>query len=125
MRTELIGQVEAHCHTKSLESHSFLLSHNPTVQAFLTYLVQLSRAPSAFMSSRNAMYESSILCGFDADDEPEDCCFATAGATTGRLEVVGVVVFGFALGSADSLLTRTDAGTCKITILRSISWDYR
>ena len=65
------------------------------------------------------MYESSILCGFAADDEPVDCCFATGGATIGRLEVVGVVVFGFALGSADSLLTRTDAGTCKITIFRS------
>lgn len=62
-----------------------------------------------------------MLCGFDADDEPVDACFATGGATIGLLDVVGVVAFGFAFGRgrADSLLTRTDAGTCKATILRS------
>lgn len=74
--------------------------------------VQLSRAPSAFMSSKNAMYESSILGGFDA--ELLDSCFATGGATIGRLGVGRVDdVFGFGFGRADSLLTRTDAGICK------------
>lgn len=67
------------------------------------------------MSSRNAMYESSIL--FGAEDEPVDSCFETGGARIGRLEVKMVDVFGFDFGRADSLLTRTDAGTYKSAML--------
>lgn len=65
------------------------------------------------MSSRNAIYESSIL--FGAEDEPVDSCFATGGATIDRLEVEMVDVFGFDFGRADSLLTRTDAGTMAVS----------
>lgn len=67
------------------------------------------------MSSKNAIYESSMLGGLGADEEGwasllmrvtegfemdgvDDCCCCTT--------------FGFGFGRADSLLTRTDAGTC-------------
>lgn len=62
------------------------------------------------MSSRNAVYESSILCGFGA---ALVSCFAIGGATMGRLEAKGIDVFGFDFGAALSRLTRTDAGIWK------------
>lgn len=67
------------------------------------------------MSSKNAIYESSTLAGFGAVDELVVATgFGTGGATIGRLEgkAVDDDVFGLGLGSAVSLLTRTDAGTC-------------
>lgn len=75
---------------------------------------QLSRAPSAFISSKNAIYESSILCGFSADEEFAVSCFTTVGAAVGRVAAATDERdgFGFDFGIADSLLTRTDAGTC-------------
>lgn len=67
------------------------------------------------MSSKKAVYESSILCGFGcAADELTDSCLTTAGAAAaGRVgpatdETTG---FGFPFWTAVSLLTRTDAGT--------------
>lgn len=70
------------------------------------------------MSSRKAVYESSILCcGFwTDDDELVDSCFATTGAAAGRV-VVGTAddVFGLAFGTTLSLLTRTDAGTIDVS----------
>jgi len=63
------------------------------------------------MSSRKAIYESSMLLPFGADDE-----FADSGLTGGVADRVGAAVvgsegFAFAFGAAISLLTRTDAGT--------------
>lgn len=81
-----------------------------TAIANISYQV-LSSAPSAFISSKNAMYESSILCPFGADDEV-DSGFTMVGATgLAFTVVVDSKGFGFALGAAVSLLTRTDAGT--------------
>lgn len=55
-----------------------------------------------------------MLCGFAADEEVPDSFFATVGAAFGRVAVVTDERdgFGFNFGTADSLLTRTDAGTC-------------
>lgn len=63
------------------------------------------------MSSRKALYESSMLCPFGADDD-----FTGSGLTKGVTDWVGADVvgsdgFGFDFGAAISLLTRTDAGT--------------
>lgn len=64
------------------------------------------------MSSKNAMYESSILCFFGADDELTNSGFPTIGAAgrDGAAAVDGEG-FAFAFGTAISLLTLTDAGT--------------
>lgn len=55
-----------------------------------------------------------MLGGFGADEEVPDSFFATAGAAFGRVAAVADKRdgFGFNFGTADSLLTRTDAGTC-------------
>lgn len=78
----------------------------------LSYLMLLHspRAPRAFMSSKNAIYESSMLWGFGAG-ALADSCLTTGGVTAGWLIVMAVDDFGLGFGSADSLLTRTDAGT--------------
>lgn len=73
---------------------------------------QPSRAPRAFMSSKKAVYESSMLCAFGADDELTGSGFTIVGA--GVLETiveVDTAGFGFVLVIEVSLLTRTDAGT--------------
>lgn len=64
------------------------------------------------MSSKNAIYESSILCFFGADDELTNSGFPTIGAV-GRdgAAVVDGEGFGLDFGAASSLLTLTDAGT--------------
>lgn len=56
-----------------------------------------------------------MLCGFGADDEPLDSCFVSAGAATAWFTGVVFDGFGFAFGAADSLLTRTDAGTMAVS----------
>ena len=72
------------------------------------------------MSSRKAMYESSMLCGFAALPPPPDG-FTNSGLTIEGADAAGpgaaaaaVTVetdgFAFAFGAAVSLLTRTDAG---------------
>lgn len=55
-----------------------------------------------------------MLCGLSADEEVADSFFATAGAAFGRVAAAADEMggFGFNFGTADSLLTRTDAGTC-------------
>lgn len=65
------------------------------------------------MSSRKAIYESSILC--DLGPDVVAVSGFAADVTTEGLEteaIAGGCDFGFALGAAVSLLTRTDAGTC-------------
>ena len=65
------------------------------------------------MSSKKAIYESSILCGFGADDELADSGITMAGAAGWvAVAVTETAGFGFAFGAAVSLLTLTDAGTC-------------
>ena len=78
---------------------------NPSHQLF-----QLSRAPSAFMSSRKAIYESSMLCGFCADVELGASVFAMGAGGFGAARVVETDGLGFDFGAVISLLTRTDAG---------------
>ena len=65
------------------------------------------------MSSKKAVYESSILCGFGADEGLTVSDFTTVGAIAGLLVVAAVEsdAFGLGFGVAVSLLTRTDAGT--------------
>lgn len=59
-------------------------------------------AQSDFMSSKNAIYESSILSGLGADEEFIDSCFTTVGAAVGR--VVAATDdrddFGFTFGTS-------------------------
>lgn len=65
------------------------------------------------MSSKKAIYESSILCGFGADDELADSGITMVGAAGWvAVAVTETDGFGFAFGAAVSLLTLTDAGTC-------------
>lgn len=67
------------------------------------------------MSSKNAVYESSMLWGFEADDELLGSGF-TMGREGGKMVVGRLVdVLGFGFGRADSLLTRTDAGTIAVS----------
>lgn len=66
------------------------------------------------MSSRKAMYESSILCNLGADvvavsGFPADV--TAEGLVAGPIAAEGCG-FGLAFGAAVSRLTRTDAGTC-------------
>lgn len=44
-----------------------------------------------------------------------DSCLTTGGVTAGWLIVTAVDDFGLGFGSADSLLTRTDAGTIDVS----------
>lgn len=68
------------------------------------------------MSSKKAIYESSILWDFGADDELIDSGFTVVGAVgLVATAVVEVPAFGFDLGMTASLLTRTEAGTWKKT----------
>lgn len=68
------------------------------------------------MSSKNAMYESSMLCGFGAADVLADSGFTAAGVTCLGVEAkLAADVFGFGFRAADSLLTRTDAGTMDVS----------
>lgn len=68
------------------------------------------------MSSKKAIYESSMLCPFAADDKLADSDFTTTGAdvptTVAEFDSDG---FGFGFGIAVSLLTRTDAGTIAVS----------
>lgn len=63
------------------------------------------------MSSKKATYESSMLFGA-VEDELTTSGFTTEGAA-GReaATVIETAGFGFDFGTADSRLTRTDAGT--------------
>lgn len=64
------------------------------------------------MSSKKAVYESSMLLDFGADDELVESGFTVVGAAgLMATAVVEVTAFGFGLGIAASLLTRTEAGT--------------
>lgn len=57
-----------------------------------------------------------MLCGLGAEDKLVDSCLVIGGATMGRLDGKTVDdVFGFGFGRADSLLTRTDAGTMAVS----------
>jgi hypothetical protein len=72
-----------------------------------------SNAPKAFMSSKNAEYDSSMLGGFidGVADDLENGAGATGAAVVVDVGIdVNVDVLGFNFG-AFSLLTRTDAGT--------------
>lgn len=64
------------------------------------------------MSSKKAVYESSMLCAFGADDELTVSGFTIVGpdvpVTVLEVDSDG---FGFVLVVAASLLTLTDAGT--------------
>jgi hypothetical protein len=78
-----------------------------------------SNAPKAFMSSKNAEYESSMLGGFIdvVAEDLENGAGATGAAVTVVVDVgidVNVDVLGFNFG-AFSLLTRTDAGTIEVS----------
>ena len=66
------------------------------------------------MSSKKAIYESSILCGFGADEGLTVSDFTRVRAIVGLLVAAAVERDAFGLGFrvAVSLLTRTDAGTC-------------
>ena len=63
------------------------------------------------MSSRKAIYESSMLCGFEADDELVASVFTREAAGFEAATVVESDGLVFAFGAVISLLTRTDAGT--------------
>lgn len=73
------------------------------------------------MSSKKAVYESSMLGAFRADDELTDSAFKIVGpgVTETVLDVdtdtVDTDGFGFVLVIAVSLLTRTDAGTIDVS----------
>lgn len=56
-----------------------------------------------------------MLCGLDTEDEGRgsDLIGATDGFRAEDDVVADCCTFGFGLRRADSLLTRTDAGTCK------------
>lgn len=68
------------------------------------------------MSSKKAIYESSMLCGLAADDEVDGSGFMIVGAA-GCVAAVVVETdgLGFAFGAAVSLLTLTDAGTIAVS----------
>ena len=65
------------------------------------------------MSSKKAIYESSMLCVFGAEGELTISGFTIEGAGPGLMDAATVETdgFGFPFGIAVSLLTRTDAGT--------------
>ena len=69
------------------------------------------------MSSKKAVYESSMLCAFGADDdELTDSGFTIVGGPETVLEVeVDIVGFGLDFATAFSLLTRTDAGIIAVS----------
>lgn len=70
------------------------------------------------MSSKKAVYESSTLCGFGADEELTDSGFVTVGTTAGLMAAAGADdtdCFDLGFGAAVSLLTRTDAGTMDVS----------
>lgn len=68
------------------------------------------------MSSKKAVYESSMLCPFGADVEFTGSDFTIVGPDVpGTVLEVGNDGFGFALAIAVSLLTRTDAGTIAVS----------
>ena len=67
------------------------------------------------MSSKKAVYESSMLCAFGADDdELTDSGFTIVGGPETVLEV-DIVGFGLDFATAFSLLTRTDAGIIAVS----------
>lgn len=67
------------------------------------------------MSSKKAVYESSMLFGA-GEDELTTSGFTTVGvAGRGATTVVGTAGFGFDFGTTDSRLTRTDAGTMAVS----------
>lgn len=63
------------------------------------------------------MYESSIFCGFDAGAAAagSDLATITEGDGCGALVTLACWVLAFSLGTADSLFTRTDAGTIAVS----------
>jgi len=64
------------------------------------------------MSSKKAVYESSMLGAFGADDELTASDFTIVGPDVPETVLeVDTAGFGFVLLIAVSLLTRTDAGT--------------
>lgn len=72
------------------------------------------------MSSRKALYESSMLLPLGAEEDDELTSGFTTVWGTGRgatIEEVEMEGFGFDFGSAVSRRTRTDAGTCFHIIL--------
>lgn len=71
------------------------------------------------MSSKKAIYESSMLCPLGADDKLTDSGFTTVGPDVPATVVVfDCDGFGFGFGIAVSLLTRTDAGT----YMKKLQW---
>lgn len=70
-------------------------------------------APSIFTSFRNAIHESSMLCGFDmAANGSVDSGLTIEGAVgLGVIEKVGTNGFDIAFGVTVFLFTCTDAGT--------------
>lgn len=68
------------------------------------------------MSSKKAVYESSMLCVFGADDKLTDSDFTIVGPDVPETALeVDTAGFGFVLDIAASLLTRTDAGTMAVS----------
>lgn len=64
------------------------------------------------MSSKKAIYESSMLCPFGADGKLTGSDFTTVGAEVPEtVAEFDTSAFGFGFGITFSLLTRTDAGT--------------
>lgn len=93
----------------SVISLYILISKTPSPSLQIS---QLSSAPRAFMSSKKAIYESSMLCPFGADDKLTDSDLTTVDADVPETVAgFGRGGFGFDFGTAVSLLTRTDAGT--------------
>lgn len=67
------------------------------------------------MSSKKAVYESSMPFG-TVEDELTTSGFTTVGVTgRGAATAVETAAFGFDFGTADSRLTRTDAGTMAVS----------
>lgn len=64
------------------------------------------------MSSKNALYESSTLCDFGAEDGPGFGFVLEGGAECTTIGVDGAAtgILGLGFGVAVSRLTRTDAG---------------
>lgn len=69
------------------------------------------------MSSKNAEYESSMLCDFGADEEFTvfDAPTDLEGVGMGAMVTVDSCGFGFVFWVTLSLLTRTDAGTIAVS----------
>lgn len=67
------------------------------------------------MSSTKAIYESSMVCGFGADEKFDASSFKVESAGLGAATAAESGGFGFPLGAAVSLLTRTDAGTIAVS----------